>query len=247
MATTQDYLTTALRELGIVGVVGAPAAELSNLALGIFNRILDDWNADRRAVYADDHATPAALTAGLNPHTIGPTGATFTSLLSRPVSIEGIRLTTDNGETYLAPLTPRGAAWWHSRQAPGTQSDYPTDFYYDPTWPNGSIYFYPEPGSASVKAQIWYRIVLASVALDTTITLPPGYLSALTETLKERLTDLPMFKSIASADIKDAARRARATAFGNNSPTPPLQTADIGLGACGRVYDHQLGPYSLMR
>lgn len=245
MATTQDTITAALRELGIIDIVETPAAELSTLSLAIINRILDDWNAERGAVYADVHTTPVALVAGTNPHTIGPSAATFTASPSRPVSIEGIRLTTDNGETYLPPLERRDAAWWHARATPGTQSDYPTDFYYDPTWPNGSIYFWPEPGSAAVKAQLWYRIVVSALAAADTLTLPPGYQSALHETLKERLTDLPMFKSLASADLKDAARAARGRAFGNNTTVPPLAT-DSGLGGGCRTYDYRTGPYSLM-
>lgn len=248
MATTQDYLTTALRELGIVDVTEqSPDASLSNLALGLLNRILDDWNAERGAVYADVFAPLVNLVIGLNPHTIGVTGATWAVSGNRPVSIEGIRLTTDGGETFLAPLYKQDAAWWQNLAAPGTQSDYPTDFFYDPTWPNGSIYFYPEPGSSSVQAELWYRIVLAQLALPDVISLPPGYQSAITETLKEKLTELPMYKSLATQDIKDAARKARATAFGNNVPVPTLCTQDSGMATGGRgEYLWLTGPYSLM-
>lgn len=245
--TVADLLSTAFLELGIVEVTATLPAELSTLGLRLLNRILDDWNADRHAVYSDVHTTPAALTAGLNPHTIGPSGATFTATTNRPVTIEGIRLTDDDGETYFAPLTPRQAAWWHARPFPGATSTHPTDFYYDATFPNGSIYFAPEPSSASVKAQLWYRIVLAQVATTDTVSVPPGYVSALTETLKERLTQIPMWASMASQDIKDAARLARSRAFGNNAPVQPLRTADSGLGGGCDMFDIDLGPYSLMR
>lgn len=247
--TTQDYLTTALRELGIVDVTDAsPDPSLSNLALGLLNRILDDWNAERGAVYADVFAPLLALTGGLNPHTIGPTGATWAVTVNRPVSIEGIRLTPDNGLTFLAPMNKRDAAWWHALAVPGTSSTYPTDFFYDPTWPNGSIFFYPKPSSSAIKAELWYRIVLAQLALFDVVTLPPGYQSAITETLKERLTELPMFKSLASEDIKAAARTARGVAFSNNTPVPVLYTEDSGISTgCGRGdYLWLTGPYSLM-
>lgn len=249
MATINDLVTSALRELGIVDVTATPPAELSALALGQINRILDEWNAKRGAIYADTFTAPAALVAGTNPHTIGPSGATLSASPSRPVSIEGIRLTTDNGETYLPPLTSRDAAWWHGLANPGTQSDYPTDFYYDATWPNGAIYFFPEPGSSSVKVSIWSRVVLASVVLSDTFTMPPGYHSALLETLKERLTALPMFASMSTPDIKEAARRARGDAFGNNETIHRMMTADSGLAGCGHggVYRSELGPFSLMR
>lgn len=249
MATINDLATSALRELGIVDVTATPPAELSTLCLGLLNRILDEWNAKRGAVYADVFSAPVALVAGTNPHTIGPSGATITASPSRPVSIEGIRLTTDDGETYQPPMTARDAAWWHARSSPGTQSDYPTDYFYDPGWPNGSIYFFPEPGSSSVKVSIWYRVVLASVALADTFTMPPGYHSALLETLKERLTALPMFASMSTPSILEAARLARATAFGNNETIHRMTTADAGMcsGGAAGVYNPDTGPFSLLR
>lgn len=246
MATFGDHITTALRELGVVGVTATPATALTTLSLAIINRILDEWNAERGAIYAEAHPALVALTAGTNPHTIGPSGATITAATHRPVMIDGIRLTTDNGETFLAPLTERDAAWWHAQPSPGTTSDYPTSFYYDRTWPNGSIYFHPEPASASVKAEIRYRVVLAQVASGDTFTMPPGYLSALLETLKERLVTLPMFASAATPAIAAMAREARARAFDQNTRIPTV-TTDCGLGGGGGgEYDPALGPFSLM-
>lgn len=241
MATIGDLVTSALRELGIVGLTDTPGTELSALGLSLLNRTLDQWNVSRRAVYADVHAAPVALTAATNPHTIGVSGATIAA--TRPVSIEGIRLTDDDGETYQAPLTRRDAAWWHAARTPGTPSQWPTDFYYDPTWPNGSIYFYPEPSSASIKAQIWSRVVLAQVALNDTLSVPPGYHAAMLDTLKESLVSLPMFASGANGEIKETARLSRERAFAANERIHPL-TND--LAGAGGVFDITLGPYSQM-
>jgi len=250
MATVSDLITSALRELGIVGLTQTPGAELADFSLGLLNRMLDAWNADRQTVFADVHSPLLSFSAGVNPHTIGISddSPTWTVTGHRPVSIEGIRITEDNGETFLAPLLKREAAWWHNVRTPGTPNAYPSDFYYDPTWPNGSIYFYPEPSSAAIKAQLWYRVPFAQVALTTDLSVPPAYRDAMTETLKERLTGLPMFASMASGDIKDAARLARSKAFGNNAPVQRMTTADLGRGGGGGAeYDHLLGPFSLMR
>lgn len=246
MSTVNDQITTALRELGIVGLVDTPESDLSTLALTLYNRILDEWNATRRAIYADVHSSLLAFTAGTNPHTIGPAASSptwSTGTSHRPVSIEGIRITADDGDTYQA-LTPRSAEWWHSLTAPSTASDYPTDFYYNPAYPLGAIYFSPEPSSASIKAQLWYRTVLSSVALADTFTMPPGYDAAMVETLKEKLTGLPMFASAANGDIAAAARKARALAFGNNDRVPALVT-DLEPGPA--VYRVETGPFGLLR
>lgn len=249
MATVADLITSALRELGIVAVTDTPGSELSALALSQLNRILDRWNADRRTVYADVHTAPVALTAGTNPHTIGLAANTpdLTVTTNRPVSIEGARLTTDNGETYLAPMTKRDAAWWHALPSPGTASAYPTDFYYNPSMPVGALYLWPEPSDATVKIQLWYRVVLSQVATSDTLSLPPGYFDALHATLKERLAALPMFASMSNPGIQEEARAARAAAFGNNEPIGAMATADIGIGGGGaRDYRVELGPFSLM-
>lgn len=246
MSTINDLITTALRELGIVGFVDTPGLDLSNVALGHVNRILDGWNAQHGSIYADAHLTPAALTAGTNPHTIGPSGGspTITCNTARPVDILSIRLTDDNGETYRPPMTRRSLDWWHAQTSPGSSADYPTDYAYDPTWPNGSIYFWPEPASSSVKAEIRFRLVFAAVALDTALALPQGYEAALTETLKERLASMPAFGSALTPVLIDAAREARAAAFSNNH-RPLGYDSDYGAGV--GIYDPTLGPYSLMR
>lgn len=246
MSTVNDQITTALRELGIVGLVDTPESDLSTLALTLYNRILDEWNATRRAIYADVHSSLLTFSAGTNPHTIGPSASspTWTVTGHRPVSIEGLRITEDDGDTYLPPLTSRPAEWWHGLTAPSTSSAYPTDFYYNPAYPLGQLYFYPEPSSASIKAQLWYRTILSGVALADTFTMPPGYDAALVETLKEKLTGLPMFASAANGDIAEAARVARARVFGNNDRVPTLVT-DLGVG--GRAYRVETGPFGLLR
>lgn len=252
MATVQAAIVTpALRELGIVDVTATPGSELSSFALGILHRILDLWNVQRAAVYADVHSSLFTFTAGLNPHTIGlaANSPTWSVTGHRPVSIEGIRITTDNGETFQPPLVKRGAEWWHGEQAPGSSGAYPTDFYFNPTWPNGSIYFWPEPSSGSVKAQLWYRVLLSQPALTDVYSLPPGYQVALVETLKEHLARQPMFASAATPDLAANAAKARAVVFGNNRPVVEYSPMDVGQSPVGHrgVYRHELGPFSLMR
>lgn len=245
--TIGDLITSALRDLGIVDLTATPESALSDLALAIVNRVLDRWNAEHGALYAETHSALLALTAGLNPHTVGVSGDSPTWAVStvRPAEVLGVRVTADDGETYL-PLMRRNAAWWQSERAPGTQSDYPTDFYYEPTWPNGSLYLFPEPGSSAMKVQLWYAVPLAQVEASTVLSVPPAYRDALDLTLKERLIALPIFASKATPGLADEARKARGVAFAKNLPTMEI-TTDDGLGGGGRgSFRSELGPYSLM-
>ena len=51
--------------------------EPENMALGlyVFNRRLDSWNANHRAVYSEQFNDSLTLTPALSPHTIGPSGS----------------------------------------------------------------------------------------------------------------------------------------------------------------------------
>lgn len=201
-------------------------AAMADTARRRLERMLNLWNAQRCAVYADVFSQ-FTLTPSLSPHTIGPTGATWT-VVQRPVSIEAISiiLTPSTPSVYL-PLTKRDAAWWQAQITPTIAVEYPSDFYYNPTYVNGSIYFWPVP-SAAYDVQIQIRTLLDDdFTLDTDLGMPQGYREAITLTLAERLSTpfgQPIMPSLA-ADARDA----RALIFANNDTTPTLVTRDAGM------------------
>lgn len=225
MATIQDALITpSLRDLNIVGAVDAPEAEDSDLALYWLNVILDAWNADLKAVYTETFAD-FVFTPNLSPHTIGPTGATWTA--ARPVSLEWASVGFNNVTPELfTPIDVRDYNWYKSQPVPAMTMTFPTDVYYQADYPNGKLYFYGVP-TVAYACRLWYRTVLAAVTLATTLALPPGYQQALLRTLEEAL--LIAFKQPPRQDIKDAARAARALVFENNIVIPRVRTQDSGM------------------
>ena len=224
--TARELLTNALLEIGAIAGTETPSDPDAVFALGKLNRLLNRWNATRRAVYAQQFVT-FTLTPALAPHTIGPTG-TFV-VTQRPVSIESASLifttSTPNGQR---PIHIRDAQWWAGLRVPDLSTSMPTDLYYEPSWPNGSLFFWPVPSAAS-DVVLEYRIVLAALALTDTFTMPPGYEDAVTLSLAESLLLAFPNADLAPAIVAQASQ-ARADAFGNNSPTPRLATADYGLG-----------------
>lgn len=228
--TAQDICTQAMLEINVNDPVDAPAPSDLNFVLNKLNRLLDNWNADRNAVAADLFST-FTLTPALNPHTIGVTANAPTWAVSgnRPVSIEGVVLIlAGTAPTARLSLTKRDAQWWQNLSVPTVTSQVPTDFFYNPTWPNGSLYLFPVP-SAAYQVQLWSRIVLAQLALSDTFTLPPGYWDAITLTLAEDISDT--FERPASPSLVERARRARARIFSNNIEIPRLSTRDAGMQA----------------
>lgn len=229
-----DIVTDALREIGVLNAVDPPSGEDGALGLFRLNKILDNWNAERGAVYADT-ITPYTLTPALQPHTIGASGGTWTAAV-RPVSIEGANLV--NGDIrYHVRL--RDAAWWMALSDPELTSAIPTDLYYEPAWPLGKVWLYPVPTTA-YQFELQTRVLLAAVALSDTFTLPPGYQDALTLTLAEDLSG-PLRVPL-SPKTEQNAQKARGRVFGNNSRPLPLRTWDSGMpGSIGSAFDYRIG------
>lgn len=235
--TIADLITTGLREIGAAPFVGTPDASLSALGLRVINRILNTWNGKRQAVYAT-RTDSFTLTIGLNPHTIGPTGATWT-MTQRPVALEAVTLV--DGESRIPIDATMTAAEYAGMASHDTDSDYPRRVYFNPTWVNGQLYFNYVP-SAAHDIEIVSRVQLAVVALNDTFTMPPAYEAALLNTFKEELTLMPMFREAGSQGLTRAASDARAVAFGNNEAPPRLVTRDAGIpgGGCD-PYDYRTG------
>lgn len=230
MATIQTICSDALLELGVLAQGETMSADVGDFMRLKLQRILNLWNAKRVTVYATVFQQ-FTLVPNTAPHTIGPTGATFT-VTQRPVSIEaiGLGLNTSNPPVFL-PLNVRDADWWQAQAVPALTSDVPTDFFYNPTWPNGQINFWPIP-TAAYLVQLQIRTLFDdTLTLNQTFDLPPGYQEAITLTLAEQ--SARSFGKPMSPELKDAASMARAIVFANNDPTPRLSTLDSGMEGPG--------------
>lgn len=238
--TARDLVVRALQHLTIVGADASVTAEDATFVLSELNALLDEWNAERAAVYADAFTT-YTLTASLSPHTIGPSG-TF-NVTQRPVEIvsAGLILTASDPDVRI-PIAIRDAQWWAGQSVKALSTSIPTDLYYEPAWPIGKLFFWPVPDTA-YGVELHTRVVLASLALTDTFSLPPGYQNALTRTLAEQIA--PAFEKPISADLAQSAAKARARVWHNNRRTPRLATRDAGVpgDSGGRTYNYLIGPY----
>jgi hypothetical protein len=221
MATAAALCTEVLRELQVLQANESASASDATATLGIINLILDAWNAERDKVYADQQLT-FTLTQSLNPHTIGPTGATWTTS-QRPVSIAAANLVID---TIRYGINIRDRQWYTDLTLPELSTQQPTDLFYDPSWGNGKLYMYPVP-DAAYDVELWVRIVLAGLSLDDDVSMPPGYHKALKLTAAEDAASL--FGVPVSPDLIRRASNARAVIAANNVTVPTLATRDAGM------------------
>ncbi len=224
-------LLAALTEINAVDAGGAAQPELIDLALDTENEILDLWNAERGKVFADAFL-PFTITANLNPHRIGPAAVgTQWATTQAPVSIEGIQVELNGTPVPFVYVKKRDAAWWQSRPSPQVTANFPTDFYYDPTWtgsvtPYGQVYFWPVPTQA-YNVQLWVRMILAQLLANTVISLPPGYRRALKMSIAKALA--PVLRKPWTPAQDEATRIAIAKIEANNTVVPQIRTADAGM------------------
>jgi hypothetical protein len=228
MPAANTLVTNALIEAGWLAQGETPNAGDANFALSKMNRILDQWAAKKLFAYAQQFIK-FNLTPNLSPHTIGPSGTFVVPV--RPVRIDGAALTLN---TVVPPVDcpinhTRDAAWWNNQRVKGISTSVPTDLYYEPDFPNGSLYLWPVP---KVAYQILLQLrqqISTFATLATSYNLPPGYEEALTMTLAENLIG-PNSQALAKQ-----AMTAREVIMGNNSKSPRISTADHGMPGTRRA------------
>lgn len=192
------------------------------------NRIFDNWNAERAGVYAESQQT-FTLTPGLQPHTFGPSGVFVAP--QRPATLEGASIVL-NGSAPNAnvPLTLIDFQQWQAVIVPSVTATVPQWLYYNPLWPNASVFLWPVPTTAYGLLLQW-RIALAEVTLTDSISLPQGYTDAFILTLAEDIAGI--FGREIPQKLAINARAARARIFANNDVTPKLMTVDFGMPTAG--------------
>jgi hypothetical protein len=237
-----DIIVDALIEIGMLspGEEANLEAEVAQWAFRKFNYLTDIFAAKRAYVYSYSFSL-YTLVPALSPHTIGPSGtATFdTSPQPRPVKIESAAQILNNSSQRVdLPINIRDAAWWAANQTKEIDTNVVTDLFYDPTNPDGSLYFWPVPNEASqVRLQLWQTVSQFSSIQDPIGgpggpgTLPQAYRAALMLTLAETL--LPGAKREAHPSLTRSALEARTALLGNNNKSPRISTQDSGMPRSG--------------
>lgn len=223
-----DLIANSMKEIGALAPGETPTSDEQTDILGKLNRLLDRWNTQRLYTYNVNFVN-YTLTPNLQPHTIGPSG-TFTVSV-RPVEIKWAAIILNNvTPNVTSPLTLRDDDWWANQRVKSLATSLPTDLYYSPDFPNGSLFMWPIPTTAW-GLELETRTILSSVVISDTINLPPGYEDAITLTLAEDICS--MFEKTPNPVLLSAAMRARAAIKSTNSFSPRISTVDSGMPKSG--------------
>lgn len=224
-----------MNEIGIIGANESAPSDQAAHGLTKLNRIIDQWQTQKRFVYYTEH-TSYTFTTSRQSYTIGPTG---NFVATRPTKIEGanvIRVSADPDERW--PLQVIEVQDYAEIQIPAESGDEPSRLYYQPTVPNGTLWPWPFPENTAAalanKLELFTWVQLSAFVLDTNINLPPGYEDALTWTLAESL--LPSYGKSSSPELEVQARRARGAIQTVNSKAPKIATQDLGMPSLHSYY-----------
>lgn len=225
--TAAQLIGQAGEELGIQGAAESLSAADADLFLGRLNLIVDQWNAVRQAVFVSDMLPFTLAGSGTNPTTIGPTG--YWVVAQRPEKIEAANLiivASPPASVVQIPIAIATSRWWMSLTVPGVTTMYPEAVYYEPSWPNGKLDFWPVPTTA-YGVTLMVPHVLSQYDLTTTFTMPPGYHAALLYTLAEACA-APMRVELKPQTSRLAAL-ARSVIGMNNTESIQVITRDAGM------------------
>lgn len=239
--TVEDLITDALIETGMLSPGETPDDAQGPWAFRKLNYLLDTWATSKKYVTA-----VTLLELLLNPNlpvqpdgsqlsTIGPApGATY-PVSQRPVKIVSANVIINNvSPPVKAHISVETDQWWMSNTLPGITSMYPTNLFYNPTSPNGSLYLWPVPTTAfGLELEVWQIISQFDSITDpiggpgAAMTMPPGYRNAIMLSLAESL--LPGGEREAHPTLITMAAQARAAIFTNNVPSANISTLDSGM------------------
>lgn len=238
--TALSLVNAAGQEIGALAAGESFSSDDQAWVLQKLQRVIDTFNAKRTMVYANIFST-FTLQANLTPHTIGPTG-TF-AVTQRPVEIPtiGLILVNTTPATVEIPLTPRDKDWWADQRVKNLTSAIPTDYYYEPDWPNGSIFFWPVPNAVN-NVLLQLRGVITELTTPAqTFTMPPAYWDLIIYTLAIAIS--PSFDRPVTPDLRQLQMEAIRTVQGNNVKSPRGATGDAGMPGVSRggLFDYYSG------
>lgn len=175
MGTFNDLATRALQRIGVIQSGEVLSAADAQLCLDAANALIDQWKTEELTVYKRDSATwTLSNTAS---YSIG-TGQTIN--IARPgtvESIDGVTLvdTTPDPDNEI-PLEQLSVDRWRLVAQKALTSAWPAAWYYEPTYPYGTLYIFPRVTGTGLQGKIYVLSPLDEFStVSAAYSLPPAY------------------------------------------------------------------------
>lgn len=219
--TVLELIKSSLRKLGVLAEAQTPSSEASANAREALNLLLEDWQNDGIVSLLEQQNF--SVSSGTLSYSIG-SGETWNG--NKPLKVLHAFLRDSNG--YDHPLT----VVTHEEYMDICDKDLegrPTVLYYLPSNTTGTVYLYPEPNTAYTIYILDQAPFTQYTALDTTISLPNGYKSALIYNLAIEIA--PEYETEPSTwVVRQAAKKLAAIKSTNLKLPIPLKFDPVLLG-----------------
>lgn len=186
MATALDIITDALTDLSVLADGETPSAALSSHALRTLNRLLNQYGSERLTMHSETR-TETAIVASQASYTVGSGGNIN---ITRPADFLDVRYqdtsTTPDTEYPLHKLTDQE---YRAEAFKDDTQTIPEAWYYNPTYPTGTLYLLPIPTGTTLQVVTYHRAPVSEfAATSTSVSLPPGWERALVKNLALELS-----------------------------------------------------------
>lgn len=173
MTTALQLIKGALQTIGVLQEGETPSGIQATDCLATLNMMLDSWSIERLSVYALQDQTFTWPSSTVS-RTLGPSGQLAGT---RPIQVDDATYFNVAGVSYN--LTQINREQYDSIALKTANSPYPQWLYANPTMPDATLYLYPVPSQA-IELHVISVQPLGELTLATVLSLPPGYLRALT-------------------------------------------------------------------
>lgn len=172
--TVLDLITSVLREINVLGAGDTPSADDAMDGLRMVNDFIDGVCALERLLIYTITRTTWTLVASQASYAVGPSGDVN---IVRPIYIDRVRFQeTAVSPTLEMPLGLLTEADYRAVPRKALTSSYPVSYYYNPTFPTGTLKFFPIPTSTTLQGVLYAPTAVTRFgALTDVIALPPGY------------------------------------------------------------------------
>lgn len=214
--TWTELFTDTLADLGVIAAGEVPTIDDISNCLRAQNRLTDQWKADDLLIYQQGRTT-WTIVSGTGTYTLG-TGGTIN--IARPVYVEHVRVQ----DTALSPkveymgLEKLSDDDYARLNIKDLQATLPTSYYYNPTFPLGTLKLWPVPTSSTLQGVIYYAGAaieeLTTADLNSALSLPPGYRRLIEKNLAIEVA--PSYQRQVAPELRMAAMDSLNTVMRSN-------------------------------
>lgn len=226
--SARSLIEDALTEINILASGETLSAEDASFGLRALNRVLDQMAAERLMIHKTTRTTWTIATSTQN-YTVG---SSATINVVRPTYLDRVNfIDTSVSSTVELPLLSTTDAEWQGIVDKGQTAELPIRWYYNPTYPTGTLSLWPIPTSSTLTGVLYApQQVAEATGLSTTMQMPAGYREMMVTRLAVRLAPsygrqvspaLGSAMSAAEAVVKRSNHRIREVSF-------PTQFQDSG-------------------